>query len=187
MGFFSNAFKSVSNVAKMTVTTAKTAGYAVTGATVIGVLVVGELVLIPIDEAKKSIATLPQIPARILTFVGADNSTTGVGGHIVGQARFQVITPSLIRLEYAEDGKFEDRPTMLAFNRSVVPPSYQVIDSDKEFTIKTSKVKPLPLTACSGQEFEIGLFIDLIISSLAWNFKFTNIIRKLSIIKFLNS
>ena len=140
MGFFRNAFKAVNNVAKTTVTTVKTAGYAVTGATVIGMLVVVELVSIPINEAKKTIETLPQIPERILTFVGADNSTSGVGGHIVGQARFQVITPSLIRVEYAEDNKFEDRPTMLAFNRSVVPPSYQVIDSDKEFTIKTSKV-----------------------------------------------
>ena len=53
MGFFSNAFKSVSNVAKTTVTTVKTAGYAVTGVAVIGVLVVGEIVLVPIDEAKK--------------------------------------------------------------------------------------------------------------------------------------
>ena len=62
MGFFSNAFKSVSNVAKTTVTTVKTAGYAVTGVAVIGVLVVGEIVLVPIDEAKKSLATLPHIP-----------------------------------------------------------------------------------------------------------------------------
>jgi hypothetical protein len=31
MGFFSNVFKSVSNVAKTTVTTAKTGGYAVYG------------------------------------------------------------------------------------------------------------------------------------------------------------
>ena len=46
MGFFSNAFKSVSNVAKTTVTTVKTAGYAVTGVAVIGVLVVGEIVLV---------------------------------------------------------------------------------------------------------------------------------------------
>lgn len=29
-----------------------------------------------------------------------------------GRARFQVITPSLIRLEFASDRKFEDRPTM---------------------------------------------------------------------------
>ena len=30
-----------------------------------------------------------------------------------GNARFQVICPALIRLEYAADGRFEDRPTML--------------------------------------------------------------------------
>lgn len=133
MRFLGNVFKTVN-------TAVKTTGYAVTGGVVVGVLVVGGLVSIPIDEAKKSIATLPQIPERILAFTGLDKSTSGSGGHIVGQARFQVITPSLIRLEYAEDNKFEDRPTMLAFNRNVTPPAYEVIENDNVFTIKTSKV-----------------------------------------------
>ncbi len=34
-----------------------------------------------------------------------------------GNARFTVITPTLIRLEYAEDGAFEDRPTQTVGTR----------------------------------------------------------------------
>ena len=43
-----------------------------------------------------------------------------------GAARFQVISPTLIRLEYAADGRFEDRPTMLGFHRRIAkPPQYE--------------------------------------------------------------
>src|SRR5438874_5586437 len=34
-----------------------------------------------------------------------------------GRARFEVLAPTLIRLEYAADGRFEDRPTLIAANR----------------------------------------------------------------------
>ena len=35
-----------------------------------------------------------------------------------GRARFQVVTPTLIRMEYAADADFEDRPTMTVPDRS---------------------------------------------------------------------
>ena len=31
--------------------------------------------------------------------------------------RFTLLTPCLIRMEYREDGKFEDRPTQVVWNR----------------------------------------------------------------------
>ena len=37
---------------------------------------------------------------------------------IIGHARFSLITPYLVRLEYSEDKKFEDRPTIRAINLS---------------------------------------------------------------------
>ena len=37
---------------------------------------------------------------------------------IIGQARFSLITPNLVRLEYSKDGMFEDRPTIRAINLS---------------------------------------------------------------------
>jgi hypothetical protein len=39
-----------------------------------------------------------------------------------GDARFQVLTPTLIRLEYAADRRFEDRPTMTATDRRLKAP-----------------------------------------------------------------
>src|SRR3954452_6099949 len=38
-----------------------------------------------------------------------------------GPARFQVLSPTLIRLEYAEDGVFEDRPTLTVPIRRAEP------------------------------------------------------------------
>ena len=41
----------------------------------------------------------------------------GSGMIIDGRARFTVLTPTLIRLEYADDGQFEDRPTQTTGQR----------------------------------------------------------------------
>ncbi|MFL6156495.1 MAG: TIM-barrel domain-containing protein [Marmoricola sp.] len=41
-----------------------------------------------------------------------------------GRARFEVITPTLIRLEYAADGRFENRPTMTVPRSNRPVPSY---------------------------------------------------------------
>ena len=38
---------------------------------------------------------------------------------VVGKARFTVITPRLVRMEYAPDGRFEDRPSFVFVNRDV--------------------------------------------------------------------
>lgn len=162
MRFFANGVNAIKGATSAAVSAVKTAGYAVTGAAVVGTLVVGMVVTIPADEAIKSMKNLPQIPGRVVDFFALDSGFTAsargvpgfqlimpgsiredspaAGGHIVGQARFQVITPSLIRVEYAEDDKFENRPTMLAFNRNVVPPAYAISDDGKVFTIKTSKL-----------------------------------------------
>jgi hypothetical protein len=56
-----------------------------------------------------------------------------------GPARFQVVTPTVIRLEYAEDGNFEDRPTLTVPARGVPPPfRTRVVDGLRE--IKTSRL-----------------------------------------------
>jgi hypothetical protein len=56
-----------------------------------------------------------------------------------GSARFEVLTPTLIRLEYAGDGAFQDAATFNAVNRSFSPPSYTTdVTSDGYREIKTS-------------------------------------------------
>jgi alpha-glucosidase (family GH31 glycosyl hydrolase) len=54
--------------------------------------------------------------AALLTPAGAAGATKR-GAIVDGNARFEVITPTLIRLEYAEDGRFEGRPSLTTGER----------------------------------------------------------------------
>ena len=42
----------------------------------------------------------------------------------LGNARFTVLTPQLIRMEWAADGKFEDRPSFVFLNRRLAVPKF---------------------------------------------------------------
>jgi alpha-glucosidase (family GH31 glycosyl hydrolase) len=44
---------------------------------------------------------------------------------ILGNARFTVLTPQMIRMEWAADGKFEDRPSFVFLNRELPVPAFQ--------------------------------------------------------------
>jgi hypothetical protein len=56
-----------------------------------------------------------------------------------GNARFAVLTPTLIRMEYAGDGAFQDATTFNAVNRAFVPPPYTTgITADGYREIRTS-------------------------------------------------
>jgi len=57
-----------------------------------------------------------------------------------GPARFQVLTPTLIRLEYAADGRFEDRPTFNVVDRNLPVPSYTVSKTGGWLTITTARL-----------------------------------------------
>ena len=52
--------------------------------------------------------------------------------------RFTVLSDLLIRLEYSEAGKFEDRPTELVMNRRFGPVNFEKKEDSKYLTIKTS-------------------------------------------------
>jgi len=57
---------------------------------------------------------------------------------LAGSARFEVLTPTLIRLEYAADGVFENRPTLTAVNRAEPVPAFIVSQSLGALQIETS-------------------------------------------------
>ena len=57
---------------------------------------------------------------------------------VSGRARFTVLTPRLVRMEWAEDGVFEDRATLGIVNRNLPVPEFKVSRSGKKVTIKTS-------------------------------------------------
>lgn len=57
-----------------------------------------------------------------------------------GNARFEVLTPTLVRMEYATDGKFQDGSTINVVNRDFPVPAYSTYVQDGWRIIKTDKV-----------------------------------------------
>lgn len=57
-----------------------------------------------------------------------------------GDARFEVITPTLIRLEYAADGRFEDRPTLTVPRTPRAVPAFTSTVVDGWRVIRTDEV-----------------------------------------------
>jgi len=60
---------------------------------------------------------------------------------IDGKARFTVITPECIRLEYSENGKFINEPSLFAANRKARFNKFTFIQVDGKTIIKTSGIK----------------------------------------------
>ena len=69
---------------------------------------------------------------------------------VVGNARFTVLTPQMIRMEWAEDGKFEDRASLTFVNRKLEVPEFKVRQTRSKITISTSNVT---LTYVKGAKF----------------------------------
>jgi alpha-glucosidase len=69
----------------------------------------------------------------------------------VGRARFTVLTPELIRLEWAADGRFEDHASFVFLNRRLPVPAFteRVSGSQRRLTVRTSA---LTLTYSPGAE-----------------------------------
>lgn len=57
---------------------------------------------------------------------------------ILGNARFTIITPELVRLEYAVDGKFIDNPTLFANNRDLSFKNFNISTNVKGWTLITT-------------------------------------------------
>jgi Glycosyl hydrolases family 31/Domain of unknown function (DUF5110)/NPCBM-associated, NEW3 domain of alpha-galactosidase/IPT/TIG domain len=72
----------------------------------------------------------------------ADRSHPRRSAHTVtaGPARFQVLTPTLIRLEYAADGRFEDGPTFNVLDRALPTPRFDAKVHGGVLTITTAKL-----------------------------------------------
>ena len=59
---------------------------------------------------------------------------------VAGKARFTVLTPRLIRMEWAADSQFEDRATLGVVNRNLEVPKFEVKKSNSKVVIKTSEM-----------------------------------------------
>src|SRR6201996_3960694 len=58
-----------------------------------------------------------------------------------GNARFTVLTPQLIRMEWAADGKFEDHPSFVFLNRRLPVPKFTHTEQNGKLTIETSALQ----------------------------------------------
>ncbi|MGB6686911.1 MAG: TIM-barrel domain-containing protein [Terracidiphilus sp.] len=65
----------------------------------------------------------------------------------LGRARFTVLTPQLIRVEWSADGKFEDRASFVFINRRLPVPKFEkTISGDGQNQVLTLKTAALSLT-----------------------------------------
>ncbi|MFL6053025.1 MAG: TIM-barrel domain-containing protein [Actinoallomurus sp.] len=63
------------------------------------------------------------------------------GGAVTdGSVRAEILTPTLVRLEYAADRRFEDRPTFNAVARNLTPPPFTARRKHGELEIRTSRL-----------------------------------------------
>lgn len=73
-----------------------------------------------------------------LGYISAQNKTNPI---IAGKARFTVITPELIRMEYATNGIFVNLPTLFASERISLSNDFSVKNEDGKITISTSRME----------------------------------------------
>lgn len=62
------------------------------------------------------------------------------GSVVAGKARFEVITPHLIRMEYAPDGKFVNDPSWFAINRDARDVQATILNDGTKVDIDTGKI-----------------------------------------------
>jgi hypothetical protein len=73
--------------------------------------------------------------------------------------RISILTNGLIRLEYDKDGKFEDRPTQIVWNRNFEKANYKVVEDKENLEVITENFR---LCYKKGQEFsESSLTVHL--------------------------
>ena len=83
----------------------------------------------------------------------------------IGKARFTVLTPELIRMEWAADGKFEDHASLVFLNRRLLVPKFEksLTSDGQKLTITTSALTLTYASAADGRFTPENLSIQLTI------------------------
>ena len=82
-----------------------------------------------------------QLPAEIHTPNLYNPVADPRGVVVVGHARFTVLTPQLIRMEWAADGKFEDHASLVFLNRRLAVPQFTVDRNGSTLLLSTAALK----------------------------------------------
>src|SRR3954471_19309574 len=96
------------------------------------------------------------VGASLLTVPSLAEAGTVRDGH----ARFEVLSPTLIRLEYADDDRFEDGRTMTAANPPCAPVAFQPYTQGAPRFIRTAAM-PLRYRRGSGPFTQQNVSIDV--------------------------
>ncbi len=107
----------------------------------IGVIATGMSIGQTAQPVAPAAISRPAIPAKVAA--EASNPIADPNAVVtLGNARFTVLTPELIRMEWAADGKFEDHASFVFLNRRLPVPNFEarsaVTGPRQHLTIKTS-------------------------------------------------
>ena len=84
---------------------------------------------------------------------------------VVGHARFTVLTPQLIRMEWSADGRFQDHASFVFLNRHLPVPKFEHsvigMNASQQLTLKTSALKLVYTPEGDGQFNAENLSITL--------------------------
>ena len=88
---------------------------------------------------------------------------------VSGEARFTVLTPQLIRMEWSPEGDFEDRASFVFLNRNLPVPEYATSTQEGWLMIQTEKLT-LKYRTDSGGFKEENLLITFVLNqkTVAW-------------------
>jgi alpha-glucosidase len=85
-------------------------------------------------EKPAATTAAPRVAGETITNPVADPKAVVV----IGKARFTVLTPEMIRMEWAADGKFEDHASFVFINRRLAVPKFTKEENGQKLTLKTS-------------------------------------------------
>lgn len=111
-------------------------------------------------------AVLALVAALVLPLLLASQAvaapTPGPSDGVVvsGDARFEVVTPTLVRVQHAAGGRFDDRPTTTTVARKLAPPAYTVDRADGWLVLRTDRLT-LRYREGSGTFTPDNLAVDL--------------------------
>ena len=86
---------------------------------------------------KRFLALLTALACTLSPAIADNPKADAKAGVTSGNARFTVLTPQLIRMEWSADGQFEDRATLTFVNRETPVPEFKVRESKSKLTITT--------------------------------------------------
>ncbi len=84
------------------------------------------------------LALLPGLVPAPAAAAPEPGPTSGVV--VSGEARFEVVTPTLVRLQHAAGGRFDERPTTTTVPRTAAPPPYTVEHVDGWLVVRTDRL-----------------------------------------------